>query len=94
MDDDLPTDDELVGLTGLERKSATSEAEDMLEEALVPAVQSVIDLATSSDKDNIRLQAATYIIDRKLGRISSGKLPGDWAKLLEEIEEKADGKNA
>ncbi|MEO7397049.1 MAG: hypothetical protein ABIW84_00640 [Ilumatobacteraceae bacterium] len=50
-------------------ESETDQAERLFRQNLVPAVQSIVNIALYSDKERLRLQAATYVVERNLGRL-------------------------
>lgn len=50
-------------------ESETEQAVRIFRQNLVPAVQSICSIALYSDNERLRLQAATYVTERNLGRL-------------------------
>ena len=60
-------------------------------EGLVPATQAIVHLAHFSKNDRIRLDAAKYVVERNLGKVSQKVAMGDvWEQLFSELGVKKD----
>jgi hypothetical protein len=60
-----------------EDKSMTQVAETLLEENLPQAVLAIVHMSQHSPNERIRLNAAQYIVDRNLGKITDQGMVGD-----------------
>lgn len=68
---------------------AKAKARQLLLEALPQATMSLIEIASACPNQNVRLKAATYIVERGLGPVAKGAAKGEAdpiGDLVEEIE--------
>jgi hypothetical protein len=62
-------------------------AREMFREALIPAVKSIVDLATFDSNSKLRFEAAKYVVERNLGKVADKLQMGTmWDELFSEIE--------
>lgn len=54
---------------GIMEETETDQAIRLLRQNLVPAVASICTIACYSENERLRLQAATYVVERNLGRV-------------------------
>ena len=88
----IPTAEELGEIVFGPSPSEIAAARRLLREALVPAVQSIIDLAAYGKAERIRLDAAKYITERNLGKVADKlSIGSDWIELLGEITTEVPG---
>lgn len=91
------TEDELAALAEERETLAMTpeeQAEKILEENLIPSIHSLGKMARSAQSETVRMNAAKYIIDRNLGKITDAKPKEvtpleDFLKSLNEAEEEA-----
>ena len=82
----VPSDEELREVVFGPSKSEIEAARRMFREGLIPAVQSIIDLAAYGKNESTRLSASRYIVERNLGKVADRLLTNDaWSELLGEI---------
>ena len=87
MNNELPSPEELAALVGAPPSGdEETVARKMFREGLVPATQTLIALATYGKSEKTRLDAAKYIVERNIGRITDKlQLDDAWSNLLADI---------
>jgi hypothetical protein len=68
-------------------ESPEEAAKQMFLEGLVPATQTLVNLAINGNTEKVRLEASRYIVERNLGKLVERLPIGDmWEQLLKEIQ--------
>jgi len=83
-----PTADEAFEVVHGYKPSESPEemAKMILQENLIPSVNTLVHLAVYAESDRIRLEAARYVIERNLGKLTDRLPLGDmWEQLFKEI---------
>lgn len=61
-------------------------AQKILDDASVAAAQSIVNIATKDPNSSTRLRAATYLIDRTLGKVGADRTQANpWDDLFSEV---------
>lgn len=82
----IPAEQELQEIVFGPSSTEVEAARSLFREGLVPATQAIIHLAAYSNNDRTRLDAAKYVVERNLGKVTEKLALGDvWENLLSEI---------
>ena len=87
--DHVPTPDEAYeSVYGYKPSESPEEmAKQILQENLIPSVNTLVNLAAFAENDRIRFEAARYVIERNLGKLTDRLPLGDmWEQLFKEIK--------